>query len=266
MLSYIKAGRTSPAEFDEALVWTALILLLLGMMMVYSASIATAEASRFTGNQPAYFLTRHAVFLGVSLVAALMAFQVPMSVWQRLSPWLFLLGILLLILVLIPGVGRNVNGAKRWLSLGAGCVILAGLLLSTRTGLGTPMVKAVGWLKSGFGALLRRRTLGSLGLMGLLNGLLPCGLVYAACTGAAATGSLGSGAAYMALFGLGTVPLMLGIGLSGKALPIALRFKLQQLAPLSLAVVGALLVLRGLALGIPYLSPDLAAGTCAHCH
>jgi cell division protein FtsW len=118
MLSYIKAGRTSPAEFDEALVWTALILLLLGMMMVYSASIATAEASRFTGNQPAYFLTRHAVFLAVSLVAALMAFQVPMSVWQRLSPWLFLLGILLLILVLIPGVGRNVNGAKRWLSLG----------------------------------------------------------------------------------------------------------------------------------------------------
>ena len=157
-------------------------------------------------------------------------------------------------------------GVQRWLSLGAGCVILAGLLLSTRTGLGTPMVKAVGWLKSGFGALLRRRTLGSLGLMGLLNGLLPCGLVYAACAGAAATGSLGWGAAYMALFGLGTVPLMLGIGLSGKALPIALRFKLQQLAPLSLAVVGALLVLRGLALGIPYLSPDLAAGTCAHCH
>ncbi len=157
-------------------------------------------------------------------------------------------------------------GVQRWLSLGAGCVILAGLLLSTRTGLGTPMVKAVVWLKSGFGALLRRRTLSSLGLMGLLNGLLPCGLVYAACAGAAATGSLGSGAAYMALFGFGTVPLMLGIGLSGKALPIALSFKLQQLAPLSLAVVGALLVLRGLALGIPYLSPDLAAGTCAHCH
>jgi len=165
-------------------------------------------------------------------------------------------------------LGRSLAliGVQRWLSLGAGIVILAGLLLSTRAGLGTPMVKAVVWLKSGFGALLRRRTLSSPGLMGLLNGLPPCGLLHAPCSGAPAPGRLGSGAAYMALFGLGTVPLMLGIGLSGKALPIALRFKLQQIAPLSLAVVGALLVLRGLALGIPYLSPDLAAGTCAHCH
>ena len=64
MLNYIKAERTSPAEFDQALVWTALILMLLGIVMVYSASIATAEASRFTGNQPTYFLVRQALFLG----------------------------------------------------------------------------------------------------------------------------------------------------------------------------------------------------------
>ncbi len=157
-------------------------------------------------------------------------------------------------------------GVQRWLSVGAGTVILAGLFLSTRAGLGTPMVKAVVWLKSGFGALLRRRTLASLGLMGLLNGLLPCGLVYAACAGAAATSSLALGTIHMALFGLGTVPLMLGLGLTGKALPVALRFKLQKLVPLSLGLVGGLLILRGLALGIPYLSPDLATGTCAHCH
>lgn len=165
-------------------------------------------------------------------------------------------------------LGRSLSliGIQRWLSIGAGCVILGGLIISTRAGLGTPMVKAVVWLKSGFSALLHRRTLASLGLMGLLNGLLPCGLVYAACAGATATGSLASGAAYMALFGLGTVPLMLGLGLSGKALPVSLRFKLQQLVPLSIAVVGGLLILRGLALGIPYLSPDLAAGACAHCH
>ena len=165
-------------------------------------------------------------------------------------------------------LGRSLSliGIQRWLSIGAGCVILGGLIISTRAGLGTPMVKVVVWLKSSFGALLRRRTLASLGLMGLLNGLLPCGLVYAACAGATATGSLTSGAAYMAFFGLGTVPLMLGLGLSGKALPVSLRFKLQQLVPLSIAVVGGLLILRGLALGIPYLSPDLAAGACAHCH
>ena len=100
-------------------IWAPLMLtLLLGMLMVYSASIATAEASRFAGFQPSYFLSRHALFLGVSLIAALIVFQAPMSVWQGLSPWLFLLGILALVLVLIPGVGREVNGAKRWLSFG----------------------------------------------------------------------------------------------------------------------------------------------------
>ncbi|HTH49094.1 MAG TPA: sulfite exporter TauE/SafE family protein [Candidatus Limnocylindria bacterium] len=164
------------------------------------------------------------------------------------------------------GKSLSLIGVQRWLSIGAGALILAGLLITRRAGPGLPMVRAVGWLKAGFGTLLRRRTLGSLGLLGLLNGLLPCGLAYAACAGAAATGSLAMGTAYMALFGLGTVPLMLGIGLAGKALPVPLRVRLQQLVPLSLALVGSLLILRGMALGIPYLSPDLAVGTCAHCH
>ena len=118
MLNYIKAERTSPAEFDQALVWTTLILMMLGMVMVYSASIATAEASRFTGYRPTYFLVRQALFLGVGLLAALMVFQVPVHTWQKLSPWLFVCGILSLVLVLVPGVGREVNGARRWLSLG----------------------------------------------------------------------------------------------------------------------------------------------------
>jgi len=118
MLSYIRAERASLAEFDEALTWTALVLLVLGTVMVYSASIATAEASRFAGNQPAYFLARHALYLCISLVAALMAFQVPVRLWQQAAPWLFVFGALLLVLVLIPGVGREVNGARRWLSLG----------------------------------------------------------------------------------------------------------------------------------------------------
>ncbi|HUX23517.1 MAG TPA: putative lipid II flippase FtsW [Burkholderiales bacterium] len=118
MLRYIKAERSSPAEFDQALVWTTLILMLLGLVMVYSASIATAEASRFTGHRPTYFLVRQALFLGIGLIAALMIFQVPVRTWQRLSPWLFVCGILSLVLVLIPGVGREVNGARRWLSFG----------------------------------------------------------------------------------------------------------------------------------------------------
>lgn len=111
------AGRSALAEFDMPLVWVACALLLLGLVMVYSASIATAEASKSTGNQPAYFLLRQAVFLIASGIAAVFALQVPTRVWQLAAPYFFMFGGLLLILVLIPGIGREINGSKRWLSL-----------------------------------------------------------------------------------------------------------------------------------------------------
>ena len=112
-----RGGREAVAEYDASTVWTALSLLVIGLVMVYSASIATAEASRFTGYQPTYFLVRHALFLAFSLTAAMLVFQVPIRVWQRLAPWVFVAGGVLLLLVLIPGVGREVNGARRWISL-----------------------------------------------------------------------------------------------------------------------------------------------------
>ncbi len=118
MLPAFDSPRRMPAEVDLVLLWSGLFLLLIGMVMVYSASIAIAEAGRFTGNHPTYYLVRHGVFLAVGLVAAGFAFQVPLSTWQQISPWLFVVGFLLLVLVLIPGVGRDVNGARRWLSLG----------------------------------------------------------------------------------------------------------------------------------------------------
>jgi cell division protein FtsW len=118
MLHALDAPRRMHAEVDLALLWSALILLLLGMVMVYSASIAIAEAGRFTGNQPAYYLVRHGVFLVIGLVAAACVFQVPLTTWQQLAPWLFVAGFVMLALVLIPGIGRDVNGARRWLSLG----------------------------------------------------------------------------------------------------------------------------------------------------
>ena len=118
LMSAIDTPRRMPAEIDFALMWSALLLLFMGMVMVYSASIATAEASRFSAHQPAYFLLRHGVFIIIGLVAAGVAFQVPMKAWQEIAPWLFFIGVLLLVVVLIPGVGRDVNGARRWLPLG----------------------------------------------------------------------------------------------------------------------------------------------------
>lgn len=106
-----------PRELDLMLIWSSLTLLLMGLVMVYSASIATAEGSRFTGYQQYYFLIRHAVFLVIGLVVAIVAFQVPMRTWQEIAPLLFIGGVLLLLLVLIPGLGRDVNGARRWLPL-----------------------------------------------------------------------------------------------------------------------------------------------------
>ena len=111
--------RTPPpqAQFDELLIWVLIGLLALGLVMVYSASIATAEASKFTGHQPAYYLLRHGVFIIAGLFFGLLAFQVPVQIWQNYAPYLFLTGAALLALVLIPGIGREVNGSRRWLSL-----------------------------------------------------------------------------------------------------------------------------------------------------
>jgi len=110
-------NRRPPAEYDRTLVWGALLLAAFGLVMVYSASIATAEASRYTGQNAAYFLQRHAVFLALSMFCGALVFLVPARGWQKAAPWLFLVGLVLLALVLLPGLGREVNGARRWLDL-----------------------------------------------------------------------------------------------------------------------------------------------------
>ena len=131
--------------------------------------------------------------------------------------------------------------------------------------MGLPVTRLVQRLKSAMGQWLRQRSYSALAILGALTGLLPCGLVYVACIAATATGSVPRGMAYMAAFGLGTVPMMLAIGLSGKVLQVSLRRFLVRLVPVSVFLVASLLILRGLSLGIPYVSPDLsgeAGGAC----
>jgi sulfite exporter TauE/SafE len=119
-------------------------------------------------------------------------------------------------------------------------------------------------LKFGMGSMLQRRSYISLSLLGMLNGLLPCGLVYVAAAGATAAGGVLDGLGYMAAFGLGTLPAMLAAGLGVKLIPFSFRLKFQRLIPASVFVLAILLILRGMSLGVPYVSPSLAHGSCCH--
>ena len=118
MVSMVRTRTRPPqAQFDELLLWVLAGLLTIGLVMVYSASIATAEGSKFTNYQPGYYLVRHGIFIAVGVVAGIFAFQVPVDTWKSYAPVLFVAGVALLILVLIPGIGKSVNGSRRWLSL-----------------------------------------------------------------------------------------------------------------------------------------------------
>jgi cell division protein FtsW len=105
-------------EYDLALIWASVALMLFGMVMVYSASIALPDSARFASLRSTHHLMRHAFALTVGMGCALFAFAIPVQRWQRLAPTLFLVGLALLTLVLIPGIGKVVLGARRWISFG----------------------------------------------------------------------------------------------------------------------------------------------------
>ena len=108
--------RINAASYDQMLLWVTFILLGLGLVMVYSSSIAIAEADKAVGHQSTYYLVRQSIFITIGLMAGLVSFQIPIAWWQKMAPYLFLFGLALLVLVLTP-LGRNVNGSQRWLSL-----------------------------------------------------------------------------------------------------------------------------------------------------
>ena len=103
---------------DQALIWVVVALLMWGMVMVYSASIAMPDNPRFARYAQTHFLTRHVVSLGLGGVVALVAFQIPLDTWERWARPMFVIALVLLVLVLVPFIGKGVNGARRWISLG----------------------------------------------------------------------------------------------------------------------------------------------------
>ena len=109
--------RINSPSYDQGLLWVVLCLLGIGLVMVYSASIAIAEADKAVGHNSSYYLVHQAIFMVVSVIAAFIAFNVPIAWWQKMAPYLFLLGLALLVLVLIPGIGLKAGGSRRWLRL-----------------------------------------------------------------------------------------------------------------------------------------------------
>ena len=111
-------GAVRELGFDQPLLWVVVALLSWGLVMVYSASIALPDNPRFANYAHSHFVFRHAVSMSIGVVVALIAFQFPMRAWEKMAPWLFIAALVLLVLVLFPFIGKGVNGARRWISLG----------------------------------------------------------------------------------------------------------------------------------------------------
>ena len=114
----VRPTRSRMMEYDQPLLWSVLILVTLGLVMVYSASVALPDGPKYAKYSSSHFLVRHGISIGIAFAIGIMAFKVPIKVWERLAPAIFALAFILLIFVLIPGVGKGVNGARRWIPLG----------------------------------------------------------------------------------------------------------------------------------------------------
>ena len=118
---WINVGSGQPTRllgFDQALVCVVIAVLAFGVVMVYSASVALPDSPKFARYVPTYFMTRQIFFVFGGLLAALLAVQVPLAFWEKVSPWIFVGALLLLIVVLVPFIGKGVNGAHRWIPVG----------------------------------------------------------------------------------------------------------------------------------------------------
>jgi sulfite exporter TauE/SafE len=156
-------------------------------------------------------------------------------------------------------------GAQQVVSIILGLVIITAVLLPQKIKnyfAQHPLIQKLSHpLKSNIGVLFKKGTFSAMFLIGILNGFLPCGLVYVALAGAIASGDAISGAAVMILFGLGTVPAMFAASVFGKFINIGIRTKIRKAVPVLAIILGVIFILRGMNLGIPMLSPKVSAQT-----
>ncbi|MBV7268584.1 sulfite exporter TauE/SafE family protein [Winogradskyella luteola] len=159
----------------------------------------------------------------------------------------------------LVGKSLYIFGIQQQLSIAIGIIMIVLVIIPYKTigkyNLSQPLNKLISKVKSNLGKALKKKTADTFLTIGFLNGFLPCGLVYMAVFGAIATGSLLQGSFYMILFGLGTIPLMTSAIYLGKFLNHTVKQRIQKAIPFFVIIIGVLFILRGLGLGIPYLSP-----------
>lgn len=159
----------------------------------------------------------------------------------------------------IVGQGLEMVGLQQWTSISMGSLMILSVIFPAlfhgKIQFERLLYGFTGKLKSAFRRLFTLSSLPSLFLIGLLNGLLPCGLVYVAIAGAINTNHPWPGVLYMTLFGLGTIPVMLLIPLIGNLIGNSIRRRFRHLLSVFIVLLGILFILRGLSLGIPYISP-----------
>jgi len=171
------------------------------------------------------------------------------------------------------GKSLYIFGIQQQLSIIIGILMIVTILIPTQLAntfkLSQPIYRMISKIKSGLGKALKKKTTDTFLTIGFLNGFLPCGLVYMAVFASIATEQALMGSMYMVLFGLGTIPLMTSAIYLGKFLNTKVKHNIQKAIPVFVVIIGMLFILRGLGLGIPYLSPspmvDMATGTM-DCH
>ena len=157
------------------------------------------------------------------------------------------------------GRGIHMAGFQQWTSIILGIVMIVSVLFPfvfrEKITVGNLLAGMAARLITRLKKLFASRSYRSLLLIGLLNGLLPCGQVYVAIAGAISSGSVVSGSLFMVLFGLGTIPLLLLAALASDAIGQRIRAKMQRAVPYFVFFLGVLFILRGMSLGIPFISP-----------
>lgn len=160
----------------------------------------------------------------------------------------------------LVGKGFFMAGIQQNLSIFIGVAMIAVILIPDKTfakyNFSKPVFVLISKIKATLGSQFRNKSYKSLFTIGLLNGFLPCGMVYVALFGAIAMQNAGFGVLYMVLFGLGTVPMMSSVVYINSYLTLPIRNKIQKVIPYVAVLIGVLFILRGLGLGIPYVSPS----------